>query len=379
MKIAMLLSARGVNGVTNHCRVLIRFLRARGHQILLVHRPLKWIEEQPEFCEIARFETSYVLHPKELLEVGKQILHFDADVIHTHMSTAHAYGAIFRIFGSVPVVATAHAMHVQPHWSLNDHVIATSHEAESFHRRFNFVARKRIETIPNFVDIEYFRPPGERERIESRAALSLRADDFVVGFAGDLIARKRPEDLIAAFAKLARMRSRVCLLVAGGPMQKAEALRRLAADLGAGEHVVALGRWKDMRQAYWAMDVFAHPSGEETGPLAVLEAAATGLPVVATDVGMVSNFVRDGHSGFVVDVGDTAQMAERLLTLSRNRNMQIEFSLTARQLVERSFSVEAIGPEIEAVLQKCANLAKSRRKVILPYRRPQDSARTARV
>jgi glycosyltransferase involved in cell wall biosynthesis len=367
MKIAMLLSGTGVNGVTNHCRLLADFLHSRGHQILLVHRPSKWIEGQPEFRAVARFETSFAWRAREIIEVGNQILRFDADVIHTHMSAAHAYGAFYRVLGSIPVVATAHAMHIQLHWPFNHHVIATSHEAESFHRKFNFVRKERIETIPNFVDVQFFRPPSEAERIEARSAFSLNFGDFVVGFAGDLIARKRPQDLVAAFAKFAQTNECARLLIAGGPAARAEELKRLAADLGAGNRVIAPGALKNIRQVYWAMDVFAHPSGEETGPLAVLEAAATGLPVVATNVGMVANFVRHDCSGFVVDIGDTTQMAERILTLCLDRRKRIEFSLAARHIAETAFSTEVLGPRIEKALEKVANAGKARRRVIWPY------------
>src|SRR5581483_10380841 len=307
------------------------------------------------FRTVVRFETSFAWRAREILEVGNQILRFDADVIHTHMSAAHTYGAIYRILGSVPVVATAHAMHVQLHWAFNNHVIATSHETESFHRRFNFVGKERIETISNFVDVRFFRPPSEAERIEARSAFSLNPEDFVVGFAGDLIARKRPQDLVAAFAKFAQVQNRARLLIAGGSEPRLEELKRLAADLGAGNRVIAPGALKNIRRAYWAMDVFAHPSGEETGPLAVLEAAATGLPVVATDVGMVANFVQHDCSGFVVDIGDTMQMAKRILTLCLDRRKRIEFSLAARHIAETAFSTEVLGPRIEKTLEKVAN------------------------
>ena len=375
MRIAVLLSGSGVNGVTAHCRGLIKFLCDRGHQILLVHRLSPWIEKQPEFRNVARFETSFALRPKEILEVGKQILRFDADVIHSHMSAAHAYGAFYRLFSSIPVVATAHAMHVQLHWLLNSFVIATSHEAENFHRRFNFVDKNRIATIPNFVDTEYFRPPNERERVEARSALSVSPEEFVVGFVGDLIDRKRPKDLLHAFAKLAQARNGVRLLVAGGPHKRVEALRELGHGLGVGKFVSAIGHCTNIRQAYWAMDLFAHPSGEETGPLAVLEAAAAGLPVVATDVGMVSSFVKDGISGFVIAVGDTEHMARRILEISSDRKQLIEFSLAARRQTEEVFSVSALAPQIEALFARLALRSKAHRRAILPPRQLWDHNR----
>ncbi len=366
MKIAMLVSGHHVNGVTVHCRLLVKYLLSKGHEILLVHRKSDWMAAQTEFQKIKRFESSFTLRAKEILAVGEQILRFDADVIHTHLSTAHAYGAVYRVCGTTPVVATAHAMHFQPHWPFNHRVIATSYEAANYHQKYNFVPKDSIRIIPNFVDISDFRPPTELERLAARELFNLSANAFVIGFVGDLINRKRPRDLVKAFAGVAHARKDAVLLLIGGNKAKIEEIRRLAFNLGVGNQVIAPGIRNDVRQAFWAMDIFAHCSAKETGPLALLEAAATGLPVVATNVGMVSHFVVDGTSGYVVSVGDISRIAQSILDLGEDNVRRIQFGLAARRIVKTQFSIEILAPQVEAVLLEASHLRSGKRLSIQP-------------
>jgi glycosyltransferase involved in cell wall biosynthesis len=352
MKIAMLLSGAGLNGVTVHCRLLTRYLLSKQHEILLVHRESSWIPAQIEFQRTSRFISSFTLHPNEILAVGEQILRFDTDVIHTHMSAAHAYGAIYRVCGNIPVVASAHAMHFQLHWPFNDQIIATSFESENFYRKYNFVSRDRIATIPNFVDTHYFRPPNENERLNARLQFGLSEDSFVVGFVGDLIQRKRPQDVVLAFAEVCRTRPNACLLLVGGSGPKVQKIRSFAERLGVLERLITPGALTNVRPALWAMDVFAHASGEETGPVALLEAAATALAVVGTDVGMVSEFISDGKSGFVIPVGSPKSLADKIETFASDRVLRTEFGKAARRKIVRKFSASIVAPQIEAALLK---------------------------
>jgi glycosyltransferase involved in cell wall biosynthesis len=100
------------------------------------------------------------------------------------------------------------------------------------------------------------------------------------------------------------------------------------------------------------MDVFAHASGEETGPVALLEAAATALAVVGTDVGMVSEFISDGKSGFVVPVGSPRSLAAKIQAFASDRVLRTEFGKAARRKIVQKFSASIIAPQIEAALLK---------------------------
>ncbi len=356
MRIAILVSATQVNGVAVHCHLLTKYLTSRGHQILLVHRPFHWIEEQPAFQAVERLVTSFRRVPSELIRVGNHIGEFNADVIHTHMSSAHAYGSAFRLFGRLPIVATAHATHFQLHWPLNHRVIATSPAAARYHHRVNLVPWRKLSIIPNFVETDRFRPASASESKAARVALGLPANAFVIGSVGALHERKRPADLVRAFAPVASARADAYLLLVGvgeaGPI--AAELRRLAAEFGFAERLILAGVRCDMPQVFAAIDLFAFASRLDSGPIAMLEALASGLPVVTTDVGMTREFVIEGQSGHIVAIGDSAALGERIAALAADEGRRARFGAAARAHVERNFAIEMVAPKVEAVLAEAA-------------------------
>lgn len=325
--------------------------------MLLLDRPGSWIATQPEIDNVERFETSFARRPKELIRVARRIETFQADVIHTHMSSAHSYGMLARLFGPVPVVATAHSCHFQLHWPFNHFVIATSTQAADYHRRYNRVSPNAIAVIPNFIDTSCFDLPNAAVREAARRDLRLPLDAFVVGSVGHVIPRKRPSDLLRGFAHLARAHRNSRLLMVGGQSSSAESkMRKAAARLGISKDVVFAGERPDAGHALAAMDVFALASGWETGPVAVLEAMASGLPVVSTKVGMVSGFVIEGVTGYRVDVGDTCALGRRLVQLAKDAPHCFALGSAGREHAIRTFSVDVIAPRIEAVLESATRI-----------------------
>lgn len=357
LRIAVMMSGTAVNGVAVHCVMLIRYLVARGHKILLLHRPNAEIAQLPGLNGAELFATSFSRNARELIRVTRRINAFDPDVIHTHMSSAHTYGALTRLLSRRPVVATAHSTFLQLHWRLNNIVIATSPEAASYHRQFNRVPPKAMHMIPNFIDTTVFSVIRPKERHAARALLDLPQDAFVIGTVGDIGPRKSQIDLVRAFAVFVKARPNARLILAGGQERPYfDRLSKLASKLGVRSRIVATGSCDDVPQLLAAMDVFALSSRRETGPLAVLEAMSRGLPVLATDVGMVSKFLSDGVTGHVVSVSDTDAMARHMIALARYPMRRQTLGRRAGNAVRAKYDVGIIAPRIEAVLQKAAGL-----------------------
>ncbi len=118
------------------------------------------------------------------------------------------------------------------------------------------------------------------------------------------------------------------------------------------EHIVFTGQRQDIAHVLAAMDTFALVSRKEAGPLAVLEAMSTGLPVLATNVGMLPDFVRDGVGGSIVDVGDIAAIADRLTAMALDPAKRRAMGEAAHQIVRDEYDVEIAGPKIEAILAR---------------------------
>jgi L-malate glycosyltransferase len=355
LRIAMLVSGTGINGAIVHSLLLMRFLARRGHRIMLMHRPDAWIAQQPGLDGVELFATSFGRSPSELIRVTRKVNAFDPQVLHTHMSSAHTYGMLTRILSRRPVVATAHSQSLQLHWCFNNIVIATSDAAAEHHRRTNLVPRSALRTQANFIDPRAFPVPSLEQRQASRKELGLADDTFVVGSVGFIDDRKNQIDLVRALGGLVHSVPNARLLLVGGHNTDYIAeLHRIADELGVHDNIILTGVRTDIAHLLAAVDVYALVSRKESGPLSVLEAMSTGLPVLATHVGMLPDFVRDGIGGHIVDVGDITAMTDRLTAMAQDNSRRKAMGVAAHGIVNSDYSIDQIGPQTEAILAEAA-------------------------
>jgi glycosyltransferase involved in cell wall biosynthesis len=167
--------------------------------------------------------------------------------------------------------------------------------------------RPRIEVIPNGVDLEWFRPPTPEERIAARAELELGTEERVAVFVGHEFSRK---GLSFAIQGLTHAPSVLLLILGGNDLIIAEAYAE-AKELGVGDRVLFLGPRRHPVPYLHASDFFVLPSAYEANALVVLEALASGLPVIATPVGFAPEVVEDGVNGFLVE-RDGRAVGERM-------------------------------------------------------------------
>lgn len=187
------------------------------------------------------------------------------------------------------------------------------------------VPADQITVIPNAVDRDVFRP-GDRK--VARQMLSLPASKALVVSVGHLVSLKRHDVVLRALARLRGLGRDVELVVIGAADYEPncpQALQDLAASLDIMPHVRFVGHVKPEAVAEWlrAADVFALGTRREGCCNAVLEALATGIPVVTTPVGDNPHFVTSGINGELVPVGDDERMAEAIAaTLDRHWDAQ---------------------------------------------------------
>ena len=357
LRIAMMVSGPGINGAIVHALILTRYLARRGHKLLLLHRPDAWIARQSGLNEVELFETSFGRSPRELTRVTRRLNGFGAEIVHTHMSSAHTYGMLTRILSRRPVVATAHSQSIQLHWRFNNIVIATSPGAAEHHRRRNLVPQSALRVQANFIETTRFPELTEERRRAARREFGFGDDVFVIGSVGFIDDRKNQLDLAQALGRIVRKAPQARLLLVGGEDAAYGAeIRSTAERLGVGRHIVFTGPRQDIAHVLAAMDAFALVSRKETGPLAVLEAMASALPVLATRIGMLPDFVRDGDAGYVVDVGDVPAIADRLTAMALAPDRRKTMGRAAQKIVRDEYDVEIAGPRIEAILAEAAQM-----------------------
>ncbi len=189
-------------------------------------------------------------------------------------------------------------------------------------------------------------PMGSRE--ELRAELGVKsADTFVIGAVGRLTAQKDPLTLLRA---IKHMKDHGCLniklaLIGSGKLEPD--CRAFCKENQIEDFVTFLG---PVSGNYWmpAFDVLALPSASESWPYVMLEAATAGVPMVATKVGSVPQFVTDGVNGFTVEVGDHAAMAEALQKLDSSVELRKSMS-EAMRLKSKDHTIDRMVTETLAV------------------------------
>jgi glycosyltransferase involved in cell wall biosynthesis len=252
------------------------------------------------------------------------------DVLHTHNPKPGLYGRVVGRLAGVPlVVNTNHGLYVTEGRGLRraavlalEGIAARFSDAELIQNeedlavltrwRLNRPARTRL--LGNGVDLARFRPArDDGERAEARALLGADPDQVVVTMVGRLVAEKGFPELFAATRELDDRYLVVCV----GPDDpaKADALPRAAVEAAGEAGVRFLGLRDDVEVLYRGSDLFVLPSHREGFPRAAMEAAASGLPVIATDVRGCRQVVDDGVTGLLVPVQAPVALAAAIAEL----------------------------------------------------------------
>lgn len=201
------------------------------------------------------------------------------------------------------------------------------------------IAAPRLGLIYNGVDASQFSTAGNRLAI--RARLGLAPSTLALMSVANLIPAKGHGDLVAAL-KLARphMTSDWHLLLAGQDYDLEQRLRVQAEEAGILRQISFLGARKDIPDLLGASDIAVLASHEEGFSNAILEKMATGLPVIATDVGGNREAVVHGETGLIVPARDPACLAQAIAQLAGDAALRAAMGVAARSRVEAHFSLE---------------------------------------
>jgi glycosyltransferase involved in cell wall biosynthesis len=203
----------------------------------------------------------------------------------------------------------------------------------------SFGARpEQLFHAPYSVDNAFFAARAEAARASGAAAATRRAigaadDDVVILFAGKLVERKRPHDLVAAVQSLGEAGRRVVVALVGEGEERGR-LERAVAESGVRAHLAGFVNQTELGAWFAAADLFVLPSTHETWGLVVNEAMAAGLPVVVSDlVGCAADLVEGRGTGAVHRAADPGSLAEALRPLVLDAGRRREAADQARRVV----------------------------------------------
>jgi glycosyltransferase involved in cell wall biosynthesis len=198
------------------------------------------------------------------------------------------------------------------------------------------LAPGRVALVPSAVDTELFHPTGARGRLTD--AFGLPADARVLGCIAQLIPRKGHELLLRSFGRLAERFRRLYLVCFGEGGLRATLERRIE-SLGLASQVRLAGFRTDIAELVPELDLLVHPAEREGLGVAVLEAMAAGVPVVACSVGGVVDLIEDGVTGLLVRPGDELGLADAIQRVLTDSALSTRLADSARRVAEAEFSV----------------------------------------
>ncbi|MGH9119717.1 MAG: glycosyltransferase family 4 protein [Acidimicrobiales bacterium] len=284
------------------------------------------------------------------------------DVLHTHNPKPGFYGRIVGRLAGVPIVVnTNHGLYFGSGKRAQRAVVlameglaARFSDAELIQNvedmellvRWRLNARRRTRLLGNGVDLRRFRPGREADREGIRAELGVGPDQIVVGMVGRMVAEKGYPELFEAAAALDDRFVVVCI----GPddPEKADAIPRAAVDAARAAGVRFLGLRDDVDRLYRGMDLFVLPSHREGFPRAAMEAGASGLPVIATDVRGCRQVVEHDVTGLLVPVRAPDRLAKAITVLGDDPDRRRTMGRAAVERAGRHFDERRV---VETVLE----------------------------
>jgi glycosyltransferase involved in cell wall biosynthesis len=291
--------------------------------------------------------------------VRRALVAHRADVLHTHNYVANYYGAL-----AVPIAAAARLVNTRHGMAfvrrerrrerlfrvslLRTAVVTVVCESTRDYVIANRIVPRRLAlVVPSGIRVDAFAHGSAVARTAARERLGVPAEAFVVGTVGRLVDDKDHALLIDAFARLTVLRPHARLVVVGDGERRG-ALATQIARLGVRTAVLLTGDRDDVPALLPAFDVFAMTSRNESYSIALLEAAAAGLPAVASDAGGNREIVQDGSTGLVVTDRTPEVFARAFENLADAPEVCARMGAQARRWVEEHGSVEAMARRYEA-------------------------------
>ncbi len=217
-------------------------------------------------------------------------------------------------------------------------IIAVSHFTKWELTNYYKITPSKIRVIHNGVDIKKFQPAVDKRRVKKE--LGFNPDDLAIVSVGRLYARKGLFTLIESMPTVIRHFPTAKFIISGkGQSDEMHKLIAHAEKLGVRNNIIFTGYYPDKKLPllYQAADIFAFSTFYEHHPFAVLEALATGLPVVTTTVGGISETIESGKNGFLVEPFDSKAFSEKILYLIEHPAFAAEMGTLARKTIVEKY------------------------------------------
>ena len=299
--------------------------------------------------------------PENILKLVNKLKANKVHILHTHGYFANTMGRLAAIIARTP----KRFAHIQnSHWTSEERkkrnymidrvlslfcnrIIACSEVSRKYQIEVAKIHPNKIVTIHNCTNMKIFDPckswPGIRQEF------GFTDKNIIIASVGRLTEVKGHRFLIKATQKIIKQFPEARVLIVGDGVERKN-LQTQVRELSLGRHIYFLGTRHDIPNILSSVDIFVQPTLTREGlPLAITEAMASEKPVLATDVGGVSEAVIEGMTGVLVPPGNHDDLAEGLIYLLSNPLRRKEIAIEGRKICLEKFSLDKMIKKIEAV------------------------------
>jgi glycosyltransferase involved in cell wall biosynthesis len=352
MRLAMLTETTGPGGLESMMLLLAQGLRERGHEVvpIIPSHPREWLHASflARGFEVEEYPPcrSWGAYPGALMDLTSVLRRRRVEALHCHDFTAAILGTLAATMTGIPSVLTLHGGHHYREkklrrWLLrraarrSASVIAVSSETARQLTHDLSLHPEEVQVIPNGTPMV----SGEAER--GRRILGTCPDTVTVLAVGRLI-QVKGFDILSRAARLLQGTDARTRMVVAGDGEERRVLEGMNEEDSTGGQLSFLGMRDDIPDLMAGADIFVMPSRSEGLPMALIEAMAAGLPVVASSVGGIPEVVEHGVHGLLVDPEDPAALAEAIAILSSDPALRARMGRAGHHRVKARFSIDAM-------------------------------------
>ena len=363
MKILHLSSARSLGGGERHLADLAGALAKRGHEVYAALPSTSPLRGELTFLPAANIFTLRLrnaLDVESALELARLVREHRIEIIHAHLARDYPLATLAaRRASPAKLIITRHVL-----FRLNKlhaitfrqarRVIAVSHAIARSLIAQKILPAQKITIIPNGIDFQ--RLDASLQGFDREAfcrRMKIPPGSLLVGTLGEIKRQKGHEEYLRAAAIIARQKRDAHFIIAGEDNSRTgehrAVLERLIGELGLTNQVHFTGWLDEVAPLLSALDVYISASHTESFGLAIVEAMASGLPVVATATEGACEVIDSEQTGMIVPLGDQEALAASVLRLLEDENERARLGTLARAHARLRFSLERMVDATEQV------------------------------
>lgn len=358
MKILYVITKSEIGGAQTHLSQLVQYFHSKGDELYVMSHPGGWLEKEisgkATFLPNNYFSNSFnpINAIKGVLEIKKAVKNINPDLVHCHSSGAAAFTRL-AVLNKVPVVYTAHgwgfnlgtstfqkiaAVAVETLLALfTKKIICVSKFVKNLALRYRIAPENKMIVVYNGVQIE---PESTKESGTQVKIITI----------GRLAEPKLPELLIKSLkACPEEVKRMISVLVVGEGEKRSEIENEVGGEISVEIKTIVPS---EIKNALRNSDIFMLLSRWEGFPYSIIEAMEAGLPVIASNVGGISEAVVNGKNGFLVDNNNLEQISSCISRLVADRDLRIKMGMESRKTAVELFSLKNMLERTSGVYQE---------------------------